>query len=108
MKIELNQHLWSADPSRCETIKLEDGSPATARRLLADALFANYHDEKIDNEIKYKRYKLGLKIREIREDEIELTAEQVVELKDLVARAYSTLVMGRLWDILEGNDNATT
>ena len=94
-------------------LKTLDGQPlkeehnGTARdvllsRLAVNALLANYEDEKnLSGDDKVKRFKLAQQINDA-DGEVEVTAEQVSLLKTLIAKGYSPLVVGRAYDILEG------
>jgi hypothetical protein len=77
--------------------------PATFKTLLIDCLVANYADEKdLSGQEKFNRFQLAQKI--INADEIiDLPVEEVSKLKHLIGKAYSTIVVGRMFLFLEGN-----
>lgn len=70
--------------------------------IATNALLANYEDEKnLSGEDKVKRFKLAQLINDA-DGDVEVTAEQVSLLKSLIAKAYTSLVVGRSYEILEG------
>ncbi len=50
---------------------------------------------------KADKYELALRIR-MAEDEVEVTAEEIVILKEVIGYSYNALVVGQVYRILEG------
>ena len=69
----------------------------TLRAVAVDALLSQ-HGELKGNEA-YERYRFARRIHD--RDVIELTAEEVTLLKELIKAQYAPLYMGRAWDILD-------
>lgn len=79
-------------------IKKEDGRTAFALKdACVGALMAN--DEKLDGSEKMKRFLMATKIQAAKE--LELKIEEVVLLKEVVGKNYGTLVVGRVFEILD-------
>ena len=74
--------------------------PLTLGAVAANALLAQFEDEKnLSGEEKVKRY--GLAMRVVSSKDAALKAEEVAEIKKLVAKAYSPLIVGRAWGLLD-------
>jgi hypothetical protein len=70
----------------------------TLRAILVNALMVV---EKNDTGVK-KAEKYGLAIEIQRNDEVEVTAEQVVTLKEAVGKPYGPVIVGPVFAILDG------
>lgn len=74
--------------------------PLTLRSACVDALLGTYQDEaSLSGEEKYRRFQLAAKLSG--SDEVDLTAEEIAQLKKLVGRAWAPLVVGRVYELLE-------
>lgn len=74
----------------------------TLKKVAIEALQGVFEDEKsLSQEEKLKRFFLANDISKAKEP-IEITSEQIVLIKQLVNKAYSTLVVGRVHQLLEG------
>lgn len=106
VKIYFLQSLINLDGSPLETVTAACPAcgRATEKRTLtlysvcAEALLAQLRDENPPGEEKARRYQLALKITN--EDEIELTPEEAVLIRSLVAKVYGPLVVGQVWELL--------
>jgi hypothetical protein len=78
----------------------EDKTEITLKNVACVALFSNLQDEIIDGEEKLKRYDLGTRI--IKNPKIELTAEEVVKIKELISKTYTTIIVGKVFEMIEG------
>ena len=81
-----------------------DGNPlpqeTKMRTIFVNALLADYKDEQnVSGEQKLERYELALRINAY--DEVELKVEEAALLKKLVAKAYTPLVVGQAWKLIE-------
>jgi hypothetical protein len=84
-----------------------DGKPLVAEgvptmtlgEVAANALVNSYKDENPTGQEKVKRWALALRIHAA--SEVELTADEVKLIKDLVAKLYGPLVVGQVWSILD-------
>jgi len=75
----------------------------TIKSICVNSLMVNDPKERINGEEKLKRYDLATKIFKS-EGELELSAEEVVLIKKLVGDNMSTLVVGFVFRILEGEE----
>lgn len=98
MKVDFREKLLSL-----KDIPLKDGNEELTLGLVCiNILLANLPSEKeIDGKEKFKRFKLAQKIDKA-DNKITINAEEVVLLKNLIGKAYSPLVVGRAYQILEG------
>lgn len=98
MKINFNQTLNNITG---EVLK-EGDKEITLKPIIINALMGSYEDEKtLSGEDKLARYELATKINQT--EEAEITVEEASQIKKLVGKAYSTLIVGQVYKILEGN-----
>lgn len=76
----------------------EEAEIVTLSNAVVGALLATYQGETLTGKQKYDRYKLALRFEE---SEIDVTAEEVVLIKDVVAKMYDIHATGRVYDALE-------
>ena len=100
MKLNLKTPIKTLDG---KTITNEDKVDVTIKNILSQALLAGGTEEK-DSKKKYDRYVLLTDINK-NEKEIELTSEQISDLKTLINECYPILVYGQSVDILEGKSH---
>jgi hypothetical protein len=78
-----------------------EGVPSmTLGEVVANALVNQFKDETPTGQEKVKRWALALRIHNAKGD-VELTADDVKLIKDLVAKAYGPIVVGQVWSILD-------
>lgn len=90
------------------TIKNLDGKPlkegdkeVTIGSLAVNALLTPYDDERnLSGEDKVKRFKLAQRIHGAT-GEIEIQSEEISLLKSLIAKAYTPLIVGQAYVMLE-------
>jgi len=95
MKLNVEQPI--TDLSNMD-IKDQEG-PLTLKRVMLAALLANDQKPASDQE-KFRRYELAKAVNQ--GGDVTLKAEDVALIKVRIATVFSTLVMGRAWDMLEG------
>ncbi len=79
-----------------------DQKPLTLKKAAVDALLALYPDEQtLSGEEKMKRYRIAKKITIGTEKD--WTVEEIALVKKLIAKNYSSLLVGPAWELLEGN-----
>jgi hypothetical protein len=84
---------------------IENGEQVTLGAIASNALLAAYRDEAdLAGEEKVKRYKLAV----IAEGEQDLSVEQVVLLKKLIAKAFAPLIVGRAYELLDPQPKIVT
>lgn len=123
MKINLNQNLVDlagdslkdnvAKRDENGVVKDEDGKPVmelvnvTLNRLAANALLHPVRDKQgkdLDQgEDKARKYLLAVKCYAA--DEIDLTVEEIVEIKACISATYPSIVVGQAWAILDQKEN---
>ena len=78
------------------------------KRICVDSLLANLgQGEKDTSENKVKRYSLAIKIHESKKD-IDLEAEDISLLKELIGNNYGPLVVGQAHHMLENKNKKET
>ena len=76
--------------------------PLTLKAVAYRALLAQFQDEPADGERSYRRYKVASKILDAEDPtEVELTTEEVADLKKLIGKGWSPVVVGCAWDEIE-------
>jgi hypothetical protein len=76
--------------------------PLTLRDVAKQALLATFEDEKnLPLESKVKRYDLYTKVKAA-VDPSDFTTDEIVEIKKLIGKAYSILIVGQAVEMLEG------
>lgn len=76
-------------------------TPLTLREAACGALMGVYKDEaELSGQEKTRRWCLARKVYE--DDKPDLQAEDLSLIKTLIAKRYSTAVVGRAWQMLEG------
>lgn len=77
-----------------------EGSVFTLKRASVNALLTPFDDERnLPGEKKLERYKLASRI--YAGGNIDVTAEEISLLKDLLSKAYSALIVGQAYIALE-------
>ena len=81
---------------------VKEGDNAVSLKIVTiNALMAAFEDEKgLSGEDKLKRYTLGQTIQKA-EGPVELTVEQVSMIKNLIGKAFGTLIVGSAYQLLE-------
>ncbi len=109
MKVDVTQKLL--DLSGEEMLIVMQGCPVcgrpvenkgvrTLRNTLTDALNVLYQDEpNLSGQKKFERHLLAVRIHS--KDESEFTAEEIVILKDIVAKRFAPAIMGPVWMLLD-------
>ena len=97
MKINFQQEILGMDG---KPLKDEKDASLLLENIAVNALLAATQDDKADGVAKAKRFALAMKINNVTEP-VEVTAEEITMIKDLVGKVYMTLVVGRAYDLLE-------
>ena len=99
MKINLTTNLLDENKN---PIKKDKETDIIVKDVLINSLISMVNgDEKLDGANKYEYYKLFKKIDE-QEKELEIEAEEIVKIKERVGKVYNVLIVGQVYDILEG------
>jgi hypothetical protein len=79
----------------------EKQKPLNFKTIICNALLANYQDEaSLPGKEKLDRWHLAQRVHGSGVS-IEVTAEEISSIKNLVAKGYSTPVSAQVWEILE-------
>jgi len=99
MKINFNAKFKTL---KDEMVKDEKGKDIILYDICSNALLFNEQNEKVEGKEKVRRFKLAQKIYGVKEP-VSVEAEDVVLIKECVAKLYSTLIVGQAWELLESN-----
>jgi len=83
-----------------EPLKDEKGTPILLENIAVNALLAATQDDRADGTEKAKRFTLAMKINNQTEP-VDVTAEELVKMKEMIGKVYTALVVGRAYDLLE-------
>lgn len=85
----------------------EGGKNTTLAAVACTALSAQFADEaNLAADEKYRRYKLGCKLAD--GGAVDLSVDEIAMLKKLIGRAFSPLIVGRSFDVLDPPSQETT
>jgi hypothetical protein len=97
MKIKVAQNLKNF---RGDDLKNDEGKIMTVREVLINGLtFEDRNTRKLSPAQKVRAYHLGLQITQ--QDEITLTSEEIVQIKQGVEEIYGSLIYGQIAELLE-------
>ena len=97
-KMKLNPNLALSNFEGTEELK-EKGEVITLGKVLINGLL-NPVDE--PGKKKAEKFELAIRIKMVEESCVEVTAEEVVLLKEVVGYGFTPLVVGQVYRILEG------
>ena len=84
-----------------KVMQKEDKSVLTVQEVATTALLSAYQDEpNLSGIEKNTRFWLARKIQTTPKDP-PLTVDEIKSIKDLVAKAYSPLIVGQVWSLLD-------
>lgn len=99
MKVNFLQQLRDING---ELIRDEKGNVVDLQHFAVNALLAVFNDEQnLAGVEKVNRWQLALKIKNSNDD-TEFSVEDVALVKKLIGKAYSAVVVGQAWAMLEG------
>ena len=75
----------------------------TAETVVINALMGTYDSENLSADKKLRRFRIAMQIQKQPED-CELTVEEVAEIKECVGKGYATLIVGQMFEFLEGKN----
>ena len=101
MKINFNVSLKNLKGETLREQKGKDLKILTLGDVCSNALLVNFKDENLNGKDKLRRFKLAQKIYGKKEP-VSVTAEDIALIKELVAKSYTILVSGQVWELLEG------
>lgn len=81
----------------------QNNKSTTLGTVASQALMAAFPDEtNLEASEKVKRFKLSLKV--VKGGSQDISVDDVSELKKLIGKAYGPLVVGRAYDLIEGEN----
>lgn len=99
MRIDFSYELKNIDGTAI--MAGQEGTALKLKKIAVDALMGSYPDEQnLGGEEKVRRYDLATKIYSMTDPD--MTVEDVALIKKLVGKAYTALVVGQAWKVLEG------
>ena len=100
MLVKVNVPLTTLDGQTMKDNVDGQAVDATVRMAIVNAVLAPVQKESgID---KVKKFNLAQRI--YKDDEVELTAEEVSLIKACVGENFAPIVVGQIWNLLEGKD----
>lgn len=79
-----------------------DMDKGTIQEISINALLAGFPDEQnLPGDEKFCRYKLAMRIDDAKLGPVDMTAEEVSELKKLISKGFLPLIVGRCYDFFE-------
>lgn len=83
-----------------EPVKDDKGNSATVKSVILDALSTPIQNEMGD--VKFRKYGISKKIFD--NEPVDLSAEEISLIKELIGKFYAPQVVGFIWNYLEGKD----
>lgn len=80
--------------------------PMTLKSKCVEALLSEAQDERATGEDKVKRYELAKAIH--MNDTLDVPAEGIVLLKERIGKLYLSMIVGQVFNLLEGKTNGGT
>lgn len=96
MKVKVNNQL--KDPQG-KDLPGDKGKTLTMRDVCINSLLTPVQTD--DEKIKWEKYEIFKKLRDAK-DEVELKLEELNVVKKAVGKIQSQLLMGQVWEMLEG------
>lgn len=99
MKVKFNQKVYGVDGT---PLKADKGRDLTLKDVCISSILgpAGTRPDEDTDEKKYHRFQIYKKIKDGK-DEVDLTANEIVDLKKAIGKHQPSLVMGQCWDYLE-------
>ncbi len=97
MKITFDKVLLTLDGQQMQD--KDSNKPLTLRQICVDALLVVDKGESLSSEEKIQRYNLALNIYQGTKDS--LSPEDVVLLRELIGKYYTTMVVGQVFPMLD-------
>ena len=95
MKIKILTKLFNVDD---KTIKGPDTKDLTVKDVCINALLSPKMDD--SEKVKWDKYELYKRLKTAK-DVVELSAEEIVLLKQAIGKTQPPLIMGQAWEVLE-------
>jgi len=99
VKIDFGQKIKNIDGTIAKEGGKEEDKDMTLGFICANALLANIPNENPSGLDKFKRWELAKKV--IGNETVEVTAEDISMMKELVGKAFGVIVVGQTYQMLE-------
>ena len=99
MKIDILQKILSVDGIKALSNQ-ETKCDLTLKEVCITAVLQPGKDD--TEKQKYAAYELFVKIRDCKTNELELSTEEIVQIKKKIGLIYVPLILGQAFDLLEG------
>lgn len=96
MKVKVNNQLKDVEG---KPLQGDKGKSLTMRDVCINSLLTPVQGD--DEKVKWEKYEIFKKLRDA-EDEVELKLEELNIVKKAVGKIQSQLLMGQVWEMLEG------
>lgn len=80
---------------------VNDGKELKSKDIIAFSLLSSHDSQKVTAQDKFKRYETWKKLGH--EEYIDLACEEISKIKEIIGEIYPPIIVGQLWDLLEGN-----
>lgn len=80
---------------------MDGGKPVEIKNLCILAMMQGNPQEQIPVELKVKKYKLGMLLCNMVDNQIELSAEEIAMIKQGVGSLWGPMIVGQIYDFLE-------
>lgn len=104
MKINFNQNIFNVKGEPLKDTSVDDKENITLKKIAVDALLRdNETTGKESGEKKLERWQLARKIQKSSEP-IDITAEEISNIKNKIATHFSTSAVGPAFELLENSN----
>jgi len=100
MKVNFNQIITDLDEK--PIIDSVTSEMVILKKVCINALLGNVPNEEVKGTEKLSRFTLAKKINDAGDYEVEITVEEVAKIKELIAKFFTTLIVGKCYSMLEG------
>ena len=109
MRINMNQSIkdWEGNEIVLpKSLDSDEKESLILRHVCLNCLGAVHEDEKnLSGEEKFKRNGIAMNIVNSKNGVVDLSSEQISELKKLIGKLYGPVVVGSTWNMLENPDS---
>ena len=101
MEIDFSQAMKNLDGTEAMEGEGKGAKALTLGSVATEALLAVFQDEQaLPGNDKVRRYELALRVH--KGGKQDMKAEEIVEIKTLVGKAFAPIIVGQAWKMLEG------
>jgi len=97
MKIDFSRKIL--DPDNKEIPRIQGGKEPLTIGVVC--LMALLNSESKDGNEKFARYELAMRIKQAKDNILDISIDDIAKVKKLIGEVYGSLIVGRAFDILE-------